>query len=87
MSALINKQYSMNLYHYLTNNREVLRTLLKTGLISTNIPGELEMYRFYSDMLSLGETKSMSRESSIKRFKINRRKFYRILERMEAVVA
>lgn len=77
----------MNLYSYLTNNIQVLRTLLKTGLISTNIPRDLEIYRFYLDVLSLGETKSMSRESSMLRFKINRRKFYRILERMEEVVA
>jgi hypothetical protein len=73
-------------FAYLTKNKEMLRVLLKMGYLSTSVPRDMEIFKYYSDMVSQGNSRSISRCSAEERFKVSTRKMYRIINRMEQSV-
>ena len=70
----------MNLYEYLTDNKKIVNTLVKCGVVSLSIINNLGIYQFYLDNLEVGNSKSMSIELTKIRFDISQKTVYNVFK-------
>jgi len=70
----------MSLYNFITDNKKVVNTLFKNGLLSTSIINNYAIYQFYLDSIDNGNSKSMSIELIKDRYDISTKTVYQILK-------
>jgi len=70
----------MSLYNFITDNKKVVNTLFKNGLLSTSVINNYAIYQFYLDSIDNGNSKSMSIELIKDRYDISTKTVYQILK-------
>ena len=70
----------MSLYNFITDNKKVVNTLFRNGLLSTSIINNYAIYQFYLDSIDNGNSKSMSIELIKDRYDISTKTVYQILK-------
>ena len=75
----------MTLYNLINNNKSLLNSLYKTGVVSYRVFNFYEIYQFYLDALPLG-SKQAAIALGVKNFGISTRQVYRAIEMMEQEV-
>ena len=70
----------MTLHEYLTNNKRVINTLFKSGMLSASVINNYSIYTFYLDSLEDGNSKSMSIELIRMRYEISSKTIYYIIK-------
>jgi len=71
---------------YILNNKEVVNTLVRAGVISTSLINNLGIYEFFLDNMEVGRSKSLSIQLTVERYKISQKTVYQIINQFSETV-
>ena len=69
---------------FIEQNKSIVNTLIKSGVISYEFAYQLERYIYYKDALKVYETKGEALKNTMKRFRCCRKTIYNNIKIFEA---